>query len=392
MSRRPAGALLFHPLTLASLFVLVLNDHYLKTAFPSALTGKLSDFSGMFAAPLVLYSAIELAVRRPMSPERAQRVLAACVIAIGLGFALPEVWAPADEAYRYGLAALRFPFRVVCALLTIGEWPAFRPVVATADVTDLFALPMGFLAFRAGTRADGARETAVPLGGVVRTLLFVALLALPRPCSADTPGSDRAPSHPVGKKGDYRHDGFFVDAALGGGLLYVDSAASVTNGFRQRIPSSATGASAPIISFALGATLRWPSFVLGLRVDVGGPNAPAVSTLGDRFSISEHNLEFVGVSPFLRYYPDPKGGLHFGAGVSFLTLEATEGESVFDATYSLGETQAGAGMLLEGGHGVWISRQFSAVATLRVVTGRVSGENGATLLFAPALFGGITWH
>src|SRR5687768_980006 len=75
MSQRPAGALLFHPLTLVSVLVLVLNDHYLKAAFPSALTGKLSDFAGMFAAPLVLYSAIELALVRPMSRERGQRVL-----------------------------------------------------------------------------------------------------------------------------------------------------------------------------------------------------------------------------------------------------------------------------------------------------------------------------
>jgi hypothetical protein len=392
MSRRPVGALLFHPLTLVSLFVLVLNDHYLKEAFPSALTGKLSDFAGMFAAPLVLYSAIELVVGRLISRARAQRVLAACVFVVGLGFALPEVWAPADQAYRYGLAALRFPFRALHTLLTLGAWPEFRPVVATADVTDLLALPMGFLAFRVGAAVDAAHETPAPLGGVARTLSFVALFAVPRPCLADTPGSDPAPSQWAAKKGDYRHDGFFVDAALGGGLLYVDSAASVTNGFRQRIPSTATGGNAPIVSFACGGTLRWQSLVLGLRVDVGGANAPAVSTLGDRFSISDHNLQFVDVSPFLRYYPDPTDGLHFGAGVSILTLEAKEGSSVFDSTYSLGETQAGVGVLLEGGHGVWISRQFSAVATLRVVTGRVSGDSGGTFIFAPSLFGGVTWH
>jgi hypothetical protein len=34
-----------HPLTLASIGLLLLNDHVLKTATPSALTGKLSDFT-----------------------------------------------------------------------------------------------------------------------------------------------------------------------------------------------------------------------------------------------------------------------------------------------------------------------------------------------------------
>lgn len=392
MSRRPAGALLFHPLTLGSVFLLLLNDHYLKAAFPSALTGKLSDFAGMFAAPLVLYSAIELALKRPMSRALSQRVLAACVFGTALGFALPEVWAPADQAYRYGLAALRFPLRALHALLSFGAWPEFRPVVATADVTDLFALPMGLLAYRVGALADRCREVGVPVARAAPSLLFAAIFALPRPCSADTPISNRAPAKSTDKQGDYRHDGFFVDAALGGGLLYVDSAASVTNGFRQRIPSTATGASAPIISFACGGTLRWPSLLLGLRVDVGGPNAPSVSTLGERFSIGDHVLQLVQVSPFLRYYPDPTAGLHFGAGVSVLVLEAAHGASVFDSTYSMGESQVGAGVLLEGGHGIWISRQFSVFATLRVVTGRVSGDNGASFIFAPSLFGGIAWH
>jgi hypothetical protein len=392
MSRRPAGALLFHPLTLVSVFLLVLNDHYLKAAFPSALTGKLSDFAGMFAAPLVLYSAIELALKRPMSRERSQRVLAACVCTVALGFALPEVWAPADHAYRYGLAALRFPFRALHTLLSFGAWPDFRPVVATADVTDLFALPMGFLAYRVGALPNRHRELSVPMGRAAPNLLFAALIAVARPCSAAEPASKRAPVERPDEKGDYRHDGFFLDAALGGGLLYVDSAASVTNGFRQRIPSTATGANAPLISFACGGTLRWPSLLLGLRVDVGGPNAPAVSTLGERFSISDHNLQLVQVSPFLRYYPDPTDGLHFGAGISILVLEAAQGTSVFDSTYSLGESQAGAGVLLEAGHGIWVSRQFSAFATLRVVTGRVSGDNGASFIFAPSLFGGLAWH
>ncbi len=43
-----------HPFSLAAIFLLLLNDHILKSAFPSVLTGKLSDFAGLFIFPFLL--------------------------------------------------------------------------------------------------------------------------------------------------------------------------------------------------------------------------------------------------------------------------------------------------------------------------------------------------
>src|SRR5690606_28492776 len=57
-AREPAMALL-HPVTLLSLVVLVLNDHWLKRVAPSVLSGKLSDFAGLVLAPLVLHASYE---------------------------------------------------------------------------------------------------------------------------------------------------------------------------------------------------------------------------------------------------------------------------------------------------------------------------------------------
>ena len=39
---------------LVGLFILLLNDHFLKTNFPGYLTGKLSDFAGLFIFPIFL--------------------------------------------------------------------------------------------------------------------------------------------------------------------------------------------------------------------------------------------------------------------------------------------------------------------------------------------------
>lgn len=56
MPNHYSGFRLSHPLFLSSLLVLLLNDYWLKYAFQSALTGKLSDFSGLLVLAWLLSS------------------------------------------------------------------------------------------------------------------------------------------------------------------------------------------------------------------------------------------------------------------------------------------------------------------------------------------------
>jgi hypothetical protein len=53
--RGSAGPLaaLVHPVTLAALVVLVVNDHVLKSRFPGVITGKASDLAGLVLMPAV---------------------------------------------------------------------------------------------------------------------------------------------------------------------------------------------------------------------------------------------------------------------------------------------------------------------------------------------------
>lgn len=50
--KKNAYPLLLHPAFLVGLAVLILNDFWLKAAFPGWLTGKLSDFAGLLVFPL----------------------------------------------------------------------------------------------------------------------------------------------------------------------------------------------------------------------------------------------------------------------------------------------------------------------------------------------------
>ncbi|HCR70693.1 MAG TPA: hypothetical protein DIW23_04545 [Anaerolineae bacterium] len=51
---------LTHPLILLSIFILLINDHVLKVYIPSALTGKISDFAGLFFFPILLSAILNL--------------------------------------------------------------------------------------------------------------------------------------------------------------------------------------------------------------------------------------------------------------------------------------------------------------------------------------------
>jgi hypothetical protein len=168
IARNPApGAALLHPLTLAALLLLAVNDHVLKHVCPGVITGKLSDFAGVLLLPIFLHALLELAAARlwqkPLAVAQGDRALGVVIFVSLLAFALPEVWAPAEAVYRYGLGAARYPFEAALAFVSGQSWPALRPVRATADVTDLLALPMALLAFAIGRRGRGrdAQASAV---------------------------------------------------------------------------------------------------------------------------------------------------------------------------------------------------------------------------------------
>jgi hypothetical protein len=89
----PVGEAL-HPVTLLAIALLVVNDWYLKPRYgPSAITGKLSDLGGLAFAPVVLSSAIGLALHVAalaglrVDPSLSRRRLLACIAATGAGFA-----------------------------------------------------------------------------------------------------------------------------------------------------------------------------------------------------------------------------------------------------------------------------------------------------------------
>jgi hypothetical protein len=139
---------LLHPAAVAGVALLLVNDHYLKHAYPSWMTGKLSDVAGMIFFPLFLQAIVELAPRASRKTWMpSMRLLVACTMATAVVFVAVKLWAPGARLYEHGLGWLQFPFRWVLA-------GAERPTAVhlVRDLSDLIAVPFVLVAFAIGAR------------------------------------------------------------------------------------------------------------------------------------------------------------------------------------------------------------------------------------------------
>lgn len=158
--RAPADGLL-HPVALAAVAVLVLNDHWGKAAFPGVVTGKLSDLAGLVFFPLFLQAGVEVALSVAGRPwGRSDRLLRACVALTALVFALVKLDTPMTQVYRVGLGALQWPLHAAAAVAGAEPVPGVREVAIWTDPTDLVALPMVLVAVWLG-RACRAEDRAL---------------------------------------------------------------------------------------------------------------------------------------------------------------------------------------------------------------------------------------
>ncbi|MGZ3450104.1 MAG: hypothetical protein ACXVEF_10955 [Polyangiales bacterium] len=144
LARRPIS----HPLPLAAVAVLALNDHVLKRVVPSALTGKLSDAAGLFFFPVLIATLV-----RVVAPRASVRS-----VALGSSLSTALVFASIKTV----------PLANAIANRVLG------PTVL--DRTDLFALPACALAYLFLLRVDRVGKRRA-LSGLDRIAIAVAGLA-----------------------------------------------------------------------------------------------------------------------------------------------------------------------------------------------------------------------
>lgn len=185
-ARLEMGLVLAHPLWVACLLVLLVNDHILKGAglLPGWVTGKLSDLAGLFVAPALV---------GVLTRVKSRHALVLVHAFVGLGFAAfelsSELTAAADAGYR--LAGFRWQ-----------QW---------SDPTDLLALFVLPLAFAFAARV-ARRDRQTKEGLLHRALASIGLLA----CAASTGRSfEVGPEDGLWAPDCSEQDGLVYDPATG---------------------------------------------------------------------------------------------------------------------------------------------------------------------------------
>jgi apolipoprotein N-acyltransferase len=138
--------------------VLGLNDRYWKYAYPSWVTGKLSDVCGLVVFPLLLWSSAQLAWRRQSPPRW---LLDCTLIATGLTFSWIKLSHPAGAHYTALASSLLGVLHNLAASFGL---PALFTSKAhhTVDPTDLLALPALLVARSIAQRAQSNSEPDPP--------------------------------------------------------------------------------------------------------------------------------------------------------------------------------------------------------------------------------------
>ncbi|MBP9111757.1 MAG: hypothetical protein KBF88_03070 [Polyangiaceae bacterium] len=133
--------MILRPSHFLAVLVLVLNDHLFKVAYPSWVTGKLSDVAGLYFFPALLVAGRDLLFSNAI-PKRRDLLLAS--LATAIVFSLVKTTVFGASCYRFGLGALQWPGSLLVAMLGQRAMPPLHTVSLVRDPSDLLALPFAF--------------------------------------------------------------------------------------------------------------------------------------------------------------------------------------------------------------------------------------------------------
>lgn len=167
-----------HPVTLFSVVLLLLNDHVLKIVAPSALTGKLSDFAGLFFFPILLATMFGLALDRCRVRPR---------LVAGLAFVVTLAW----------FVLVKTSPAVNAATTAVLEALLGTPVRIVRDPADLLALLVLLPAWQLWRQVERAHPAVSPDKRAYLALGLAALATMATSCPPDEYVSRLAASQEV---------------------------------------------------------------------------------------------------------------------------------------------------------------------------------------------------
>lgn len=178
------------------------------------------------------------------------------------------------------------------------------------------------------------------------------------------------PPPPAENPTAHRHDGFYLRMGIGVGYGHIHSSGTLTD---TNLGSSTTDqgdfdatydGAGPAYELLIGGTVARGLVIGGGLVgqDISNPKV-RLNTTGNLI-VSGSNVTTNGslgvgaLGPFIDWFPDERGGLHFGGMVGLALIGLDNGN---------GNTDTGIGGSLWTGYDFWISDQWSLGAEARAV-------------------------
>ena len=131
------GDCIRHPVCVFMLWLWLLNDHLFKVIWGNALTGKLSDISGLVVFPLMFVATYEMICA--FRQKTVTHLLPVMWFSLGISALIMILINMSDwsaDFCRVGLGVLQWPFRCLWSLSIV----PVQEVYLTMDPTDLWTL------------------------------------------------------------------------------------------------------------------------------------------------------------------------------------------------------------------------------------------------------------
>lgn len=174
------------------------------------------------------------------------------------------------------------------------------------------------------------------------------------------------------------HDGFYLQIQVGPGYYSM----SAEQAGIEASYSGVTLASA----LQLGGSLA-PGIVLGGTLVTDYAPSPSYEVNGNEPAGTPDFTQYVfAIGPFVDFYPNPNGGLHFQGMLGFGGVETS-----VDGNAG-GNDPTGPVLAVGAGYEWWVGREWSIGAMGRFMYGAFSYEDVGFGTIAPALLATFTYH
>jgi hypothetical protein len=173
------------------------------------------------------------------------------------------------------------------------------------------------------------------------------------------------------------HDGFYMHAGAGLGYYSLSSSGGVYDEELSGLTKS--------FAFLIGGSVI-PGLAVGGGFTLDHASSPTYTIDGQELELADVSQMLLSIGPFVDFYPDPQGGLHFQGMVGWGGVETSSSGNVG------GSDPTGVVFTLGGGYNFFFADEWSVGALARLSYASLSLNDTSYSALSPALLVDVTFQ